>query len=144
MRALLDINVLLALLDEDHGFHDRAHAWFGHHVSLGWASCPLTENGLVRIRSHPHYHPVNRRSPSDVIAALGTFVSSGNHEFWPDLPTLRDPTRFDPSRILGPRQITDLYLLALATDRGGRLVTFDEGLNLAAVPRATKANLCVI
>ncbi len=144
MRALLDINVLLALLDEDHAFHDRAHGWFGKHASLGWASCPLTENGLVRIRSHPNYHPVSKRSPSEVVAALRRFVASGDHEFWSDDLSLRDPERFDADLVPGPRQISDLYLLALATECGGRLVTFDDSIHLAAVPRATKDNLCVI
>lgn len=144
MRALLDINVLLALFDEDHAFHKRAHGWLEENNAPGWASCPLTENGLVRIRSNPNYHPANKQSVDDVTERLRIFAASSDHEFWPDDLSLRDETRIDPSLILGPRQITDLYLLALAAERGGRLVTFDEGVNPKAVPRTERENLCVI
>ncbi len=144
MRALLDINVLLALLDEDHVFHERAHLWFGENFSMGWASCPLTENGFVRIRSHPNFHPVNKRNVQEVSTALSSFASGSDHEFWSGSVSLLDSRAFDQSRILGPRQITDLYLLALAAVNGGRLVTFDEGINLLAVPFSKPENLCVI
>lgn len=92
----------------------------------------------------PRYSSLLRIPTARIAAQLEGFVRENDRELWPDNLTLRDSTRFDQSRILGPRQITDLYLLALATGRGGRLVTFDEGVNLAAVPRATKANLRVI
>lgn len=144
MRALLDINVLLALFDEDHIFHERAHVWFGENLPMGWASCPLTENGFVRIRSHPNFHPVKKRNVQEVSTALNSFISASDHEFWSDSVSLLDSRSFDQSRILGPRQITDLYLLALAAINGGRLVTFDEGINLSAVPYSKPENLCVI
>lgn len=144
MRALLDVNVLVALFDETHLMNERAHAWLDQHSHFGIATCPLTENGLVRILTHPHYSSLKRFPPELVVGQLRSFVQDNDHEFWPDTPSLRDSGLFDPTRILGPRQITDLYLLALATEHGGRLVTFDEGVNLAAVPPARKANLCVI
>lgn len=144
MRALFDINVLLALFDEDHVFHERAHQWFGLHGSFGWASCPLTENGFVRVRANPSYHPHERRSAAEMVESLRTFASSSDHEFWPDSFSLRDPSALDASIIAGPRQLTDVYLLALAVRHRGRLVTFDEGINLKAVPRAKPENLLVI
>lgn len=144
MRALLDINVLLALFDEDHVFHQRAHDWFGPHRRLGWASCPLTENGFFRIRSNPNYHPAKRRTVSAMIEGLRSFVKASDHEFWPDDLSLRDEANLNSAMVIGPRQITDLYLLSLAVTRGGRLVTFDEGLDIRIVPNARVENLCVI
>lgn len=144
MRALFDINVLLALFDEDHVFHEQAHRWFGLHGSFGWASCPLTENGFVRIRANPNYHPQEKRSATEMVESLRTFVISSDHEFWTDSISLRDPSALDASFIAGPRQLTDVYLLALAVRHQGRLVTFDEGINLRAVPEAKPENLLVI
>lgn len=144
MRSLLDVNVLVALFDETHLMNERAHEWLDRHGHLGIATCPLTENGLVRIVSHPNYSVLKRFPPELIVGQLRSFVRDNDHQFWPDTPSLRDPAQFDPSRILGPRQITDLYLLALAAEHGGRLVTFDEGVNLAAVLTARKENLCVI
>ena len=130
MRALLDINVIIALLDPDHTFHDRAHAWWAQNQSEGWASCPITENGVVRIMSNPGYSERARFAPADLIARLGTFAAQTNHEFWPDDISLRNPEVFTPERILGSRQLTDIYLLALATKHTGRLVTFDGNISL--------------
>ncbi|TLZ12344.1 MAG: hypothetical protein E6K34_17875 [Gammaproteobacteria bacterium] len=55
MRALLDVNVLIALLDSDHTLHGTAMSWFAKHAREGWASCPITQNGCVRIMSNPSY-----------------------------------------------------------------------------------------
>jgi toxin-antitoxin system PIN domain toxin len=144
MRALLDVNVLVALFDQEHGFNERAHVWLEKACDAGIATCPLTENGLVRIVSHPNYSNKLRFSPDLVVQGLRRFVKTADHAFWPDDITLRDAAAIDAERILGSRQITDLYLLALAVRHGGRLVTFDEGINLAAVPAARPTNLCII
>ncbi|MBK9216477.1 MAG: PIN domain-containing protein [Chloracidobacterium sp.] len=145
MRSLLDANVLIALFDPKHIHNARAHSWWAAERRSGWASCPLTENALVRIMSNPNYHPGHARfSAEDVVTQLTDFVRGTDHEFWPDDISLRDPTMFETTRILGPRQLTDLYLLALAAHHKGRLVTFDETLVLSAVPVAMDGNLCVI
>src|SRR5215469_11006955 len=114
MRALLDVNVLIAILDSDHVFHSRAHRWWRGYGSNGWASCPLTENGVVRIMSNPAYSKAVVFSPSDLIQRLNQFAQHGDHEFWPDDVSLRDPAAFAHSRLLSSRAITDVYLLALA------------------------------
>jgi toxin-antitoxin system PIN domain toxin len=144
MQALLDINVLLALFDEDHVFHQRAHDWFAENRAAGWTTCPLTENGLVRIRSNPHYHPHVAIHAAAMIEALRTFTASGDHAFWADDLSLLDATRIEAPAVLGTRQITDIYLLALAVKQGGRLATFDQGVNLTAVRGAAPHHLCVI
>lgn len=142
MRALLDVNVLLALLDQDHIDHRRARAWLEAEVSAGWASCPITENGFVRIISQPRYpNPV---SPSEAIELLSAAASQHHHEFWHCDLSLLDPSVVDRTRVHGPRQVTDAYLLALAASRNGRFVTFDRSISLSAVPAATPENLAIV
>ena len=144
MRALLDINVIIALFDPDHAFHERAHAWWSENRKRGWASCPLSENGVVRIMSHPGYSRKMQFTPGELIARLSGFVDQTDHEFWSDAISLRDESRFVNARIHSSRQLSDLYLLALAASHLGRLVTFDEGIPLSAVLNAKAANLCVL
>lgn len=144
MRALLDVNVLIALFDATHIFHDRAHDWWRANTRSGWASSPITENGVVRIMGNPAYSPTRRFPPHEVTEALRSFVSESDHEFWPDGVTIRDATVFATDRIHGARQLTDIYLLGLALRRGGRMVTFDRSIPLSAVVGANPSNLCVI
>lgn len=141
MRALLDVNFLIALLDPDHIFHEQAHACWTAELTSGWASCPLTENGVVRIMSNPNYSESLELTPSDLLETLRAFTKQTDHEFWPDDISLRDNRCFDIDRIHGSRQLTDIYLLALAKKNGGRLVTFDQGIPLSAVVGATTENL---
>lgn len=139
MRALLDVNVLIALLDSDHSLHDPATAWLAEHGAQGWASCPLTQNGCIRIMSHPGYP--NAPSLQGVMARLAAATADPVHEFWPDDVSLLDDGVVDASRIHGPRQITDLYLLALAARHDGRLVTFDGSIAREAVRGAERRHL---
>ena len=144
MRAILDINVVIALFDADHVFHQRAHAWWGLNRKHGWASCPLTENGVVRIMSNPAYSAQARFSPADLIGRIRTFVANTNHEFWPDDVSIRDATVVVAGRIHGGRQLTDVYLLALAVRHKGRLATFDTSIPLTSVPSATEKHLVAV
>ena len=144
MRALLDINVVIALLDPDHAFHERAHAWRAAQAKLGWASCSIVENGVVRIMSNPGYTQGARFMPGDLISRLRTFATQTNHEFWPDDVSLRDGKLFTTERIHSSRQLTDLYLIALATQHAGRLATFDQAIPISAVCGAKVESLCVI
>jgi len=144
MRSLLDINVVISLLDSDHDFHHRAHAWWGQNLNGGWASCPLTENGVIRIMSHPSYNPRRSLTPKVVTALLRSFAGGTDHEFWADSLSFLDASVVDPEKVVGPRQITDIYLLALATSHDGQLVTFDESINRDAVLTATQENLLTI
>ena len=142
MRALLDVNVLVALLDSSHLHHRAATDWLASHARSGWASCPLTQNGCLRILSLPSYP--NPQPTASVAQRLGQAVGDASHAFWPDAFSLLDAGRLLWDRVLSSRQITDAYLLALAAENGGRLVTFDRGIGVDAVGGAAKMNLLVL
>ena len=142
MRALLDVNVLIALLDADHTLHGRAATWFSAHAKSGWASCPITENGCIRVMAHSSYP--NSVPGHAVMSRLAQASSGPLHEFWPDDVSLLDPSVADFKKIHGPRQLTDVYLLALAVKHGGAFVTFDAGVPVAAVRDAKKSQLLVL
>ena len=139
MSALLDVNVLIALLDADHSLHARATQWFTAHARRGWASCPITQNGCLRIMSHPNYP--NALPVSAVMERLAEASASAFHEFWADDLSLLDANISIPTRIHGPRQITDLYLLALAVRHRGQFVTFDASVDTEAIKGAGEKHL---
>ena len=141
-RALLDVNVLLALLDSDHIEHERAHAWIDQEIGSGWASSAITQNGFVRVISQARYpSPV---SPTEAIDLLSQASAHPHHDFWPCDASLLDAGSIDRRRVHGPRQVTDAYLLALATQHRGRFVTFDQSVPLSAVHGATTSNLATL
>lgn len=142
MRALLDVNVLIALLDGDHAHHARAARWLKENIRRGWASCPLTQNGCIRIMSQAGYP--NPQPPAAVAARLAEATATAHHAFWPDAVSLLDGGRISWDAVLGARQVTDVYLLALAVHHGGRLVTLDRAVPLKAVPGAKTSQLAVI
>jgi hypothetical protein len=144
VRALLDVNVLIALFDADHVFHERVHSWWEVNATQGWASCPLTENGVVRIMTAANYSKKVRLAPADLISRLARFVAATDHAFWPDELSLRDSQVFVARRLHSSQRLTDTYLLGLASQNGGRLATLDEGIDLASVSGASSQNLCVI
>lgn len=142
MRALLDVNVLIALLDSAHVHHTRASAWLERNIDEGWASCPITQNGCIRIMSQPAYP--NARPAAAVAQRLAEATAQQWHTFWSDDVSLLEPGQADWSAILGSRQVTDAYLLALAVRHKGRFVSFDGGIDLRAIPGASAANLVVL
>jgi uncharacterized protein len=131
MRALLDVNVLIALLDSNHSSHRAALEWFSREAAHGWASCPLTQNGCIRIISLAGYP--GARPISDVVDRLREMTVQSVHEFWADDISVLDSARIDVRRVHGSQQLTDAYLLALAVAHGGRLVTFDRAMPVSAV-----------
>jgi toxin-antitoxin system PIN domain toxin len=141
--ALLDVNVLVALFDPSHIHHERAHRWLAAHSRQRWATCPITLNGCIRILSHPSY-PTVRATPAEVIARLRVFCGKANHEFWPDDISLLDEARCRASKIANANQLTDVYLLALAVSKEGKLVTFDHGVSLEMVPGSATSHLEVL
>jgi uncharacterized protein len=129
---LLDVNVLIALVDPAHVHHDAAHEWFAHVGSKSWATCPLTENGLLRIVGHARY-PNSPGTPAAVAPLMATLRTLAGHVFWPDDISLLDTAHIDVARLLGAAQVTDSYLLALASAHGGQLASFDRRLVTDAV-----------
>jgi toxin-antitoxin system PIN domain toxin len=139
--ALLDVNVLVALFDPHHVQHDAAHDWFAANRDFGWATCPITEAGFVRVVSSAAYGAHAERAAS-AVERLRAFSASGGHQFWRDAISLQDDL-FDLARA-GSRQLTDVYLLGLAVNRKGRLATFDRSLPLGAVRGATRDHVAVV
>ena len=139
---LLDVNVLIALIDPAHVSHDVAHVWFAARGHAAWATCPITENGVVRIVSHPNY-PNTPGPPSITTNMLARMGALPGHHFWPDDISLISDDRFDLARLLTHAQVTDSYLLALAAAHDGQLATFDRRLT-TNIARAGKAALHLI
>jgi toxin-antitoxin system PIN domain toxin len=141
-RYLLDVNLLIALIDPSHIQHDRAHAWFEAAGSKAWATCPLTEIGVLRVLSHARY-PNALGNPGMAAEFVAALQKAPGHEFWPDDLSMIGSDHIDPSRLLDSSQITDTYLLGLAAAHKGRLATLDRRLIADAVPKGKQA-LCVI
>ena len=137
MTFLLDVNVLVALIDPAHVQHDAAHDWFAKHGKKAWATCPLTENGVMRIVGHVRY-PNSPGTPAAVVQVMAGLCALPGHVFWPDDISLLDTKKLDASRILSSAQVTDSYLLALACAHGGKLATFDRRLVTDAVRGGAK------
>jgi len=142
-RALLDVNVWIALLDDAHQFSEEANA-FIESPEASIATCPLVENGVIRIMAMPSYGRGGGLPMHQVRQRLQNACASLDHAFWPDDVSLRDDTLVDFSRVQGHQQVTDLYLLALAVRHGGRLVTFDRAVALSSVRGATAEHLLVL
>ncbi len=143
MRYLLDINVLIALLDPNHTFHRLAHQWWSHD-DRPWASCPITENGLIRIMASTSYSKNSQLSVADVTTLLSVFTANTNHEFWSDQISFRDENEFQHASILSSKHLTDIYLLALAAKNNATLVTFDQNIPLTPVTSAKPENLLIL
>ena len=141
-RCLLDVNVLIALVDPAHIQHDAVHRWFGRVGSQAFATCPITENGLLRIVGHPKY-PNSPGPPSTVNSALSAIRALAGHMFWPDSISLVDSRFADASLLSSHARVTDSYLLALARANKGQLATLDHKLATEVVP-AGRSSLLLI
>lgn len=129
---LLSVDLVLALLDPAHALHDNAHQWFEGDGARAWATCPLVENGVIRIASRSSY-PNSPGTSAVVAGMLDGLCRLPGHRFWPDSISLRDNRWFDVRRHVTSAQVGDIYLLGLAVANGGRLATFDRRLDVAAV-----------
>jgi uncharacterized protein len=142
MRALLDVNVLIALLDRSHIHNSLVTAWLADNVDAGWASCPITQNGCIRIFSQPSYP--NTVPAAQIAGRLAEATLHPSHQFWPDTISLLQPGSLIWDKILSARHLTDVYLLALAINQGGRFITLDRGIPLDAVPGAKPKHLILL
>ena len=136
-RFLLDVNVLIALIDPAHVQHDQAHQWFAESGHKAWATCPLTQNGVLRIVGNTRY-PNSPGTPAAVAELMARFLALPGHKFWPDDVTLLG-SRVHTARLLDSGQVTDSYLLALAAAHGGKLATFARSLVTDAVVRGRES-----
>jgi toxin-antitoxin system PIN domain toxin len=132
------VNVLLAIADTEHIFHRSIREWLNAHPGEEWATCPMTENGFVRVSSQPSYRG-GTKAPAESIEMLRGMKSARvmRHTFWPDEISLTDASAVNIARLAGHRQIADVYLAALAFRKQGRLVTFDARIPWHAVVGAT-------
>lgn len=138
MTFLIDVNVVLALIDPQHVAFDVAHNWFAAGGSRSWATCPLVQNGVIRIAGSPAY-PGNLGNPALVADTLARFCTAPNHVFWPDDLSLLTSPLIDHRALVRSAAITDSYLLALAVQNGGRLATLDRRLSPHAVKGGQEA-----
>lgn len=145
MRALLDVNVWIALIDTAHPHHELAQHWFGEYFD-GFASCPIVHNGVLKILANPSYDSGDdgQFSYPMLFNLYQTSLSNIDHEFWPDNISLLDSKHFNHDTIHSHKQLTDIYLLALAVAHQGCLVTFDRHIALSHAVGASKKNLIVL
>jgi uncharacterized protein len=142
MRALFDVSFLIALFTPRHVHGHRAHDWWLENQKFGWASCPITQNGFVRITSQPSFpHPA---TTADAMSKLKTAIAGTDHQFWIDDISISDESVFDHRYLFGHRQVTDAYLLGLAAKNNGRFVTFDQSVQLGTVKGARSENLVIV
>lgn len=140
--VLLDVNVLVALFDGDHVHHEAAHDWFADARRGPWATTPITETGAIRVLSNPAYHAA-ALTPSSIRAHLQRFCALEGHVFWPGDVSLLDDV-LTPNAAVTHRQLTDVYLLALAVRHGGCLATFDTSIPLSVVRGAGRKHLLTL
>jgi len=126
---LLDVNVLVALMDPRHMHHEAAHTWWEANSGKPWATCAITENGVVRVLTQPRY-PNRVDTIAEALSLLRGWkqAHAGTHRWWSCGVSLSDQTLFETDKILGPGSVTDVYLLGLAHRQGGRVVSFDQAL----------------
>lgn len=143
MRLLLDVNVWVALLDDAHQ-HNLDALSLIQRPGLQIATCPLVENGVLRVLNLPRYGTLGPVGFEPVRTKMQMVCDDVDHEFWPDDVSLRSAPAVDWTRVYGHNQITDLYLLTLAVAHGGALATFDHRIALNAVKTAKKQHLVLL
>jgi len=136
--ALLDLNILTALLWPAHEHHEAAHRWFGGRRNGRWATCALTELGLMRLVTNPSFSR-EALSPADALTLLSSNLSHDKHDFWVEDLSVAEALGDVPRKLQGHKQVTDCYLLALARHHGGVLATFDRAIEPLAAGWATAA-----
>jgi uncharacterized protein len=128
-KYLLDVNVLLALAWPNHEFHSAAHRWWTESRKR-WATCALTELGFIRLSSNPAFTR-DAVTPYEAAALLEHLATVERHEYWSELPRLsRDEFR----RMTGHKQVTDFYLMKLATIHKAKVATFDSRIQAITTP----------
>lgn len=130
--GLLDVNMLVAIGWSSHAHHKHALKWFSENREFGWATCPITQCGFVRLSCNPAFTP-DAVAPAEAVRLLCKLVASGGHTFWPDELSMASDL-IPADLVTGHRQVTDAYLLRPAMHHGGRLVTLDQKLKSLVSP----------
>jgi toxin-antitoxin system PIN domain toxin len=125
--SLLDVNVLIAAAWPTHTAHEKVQAWFATATQPGWATCPMTELAFVRILSNPAFSP-HALTPRDAATLLQANLAHPAHAFWADDLPFSVAVRPYLAKLNGHQQLTDAYLLALASHHKGKLITLDRSL----------------
>lgn len=136
MTVLLDVNVMVALAWPNHVHHEPAVSWFANAHAAGWATCPVTQSGFVRVSANRRVIP-DARSPREAVTVLRSLIATPGHDFWTDDVALADAPEVDFDQVQGYRQLTDVHLLTLASRNGGTLATFDSGLSALGIAEVT-------
>lgn len=139
---LLDVNVLIAMAWPTHQAHPKVQEWLARHARAGWATCPLTQTSFVRILSNPVFSP-NALTPADALALLQTNLAHPAHRFWADDVSLEEALELLTHRLAGHQQVTDAYLLGLAIEKKGKLVTLDRTVRALLADRSPERD-CVV
>ena len=134
--------MLIALFDAAHVHHKSAHAWLEKNQSLGWATCPITQNGCIRVLSQTQYP--GRLPVREIARRFAAAVAVAEHTFWWDSISICDPRLFKLDHLLTSKALTDVYLLGLAKRRDGLLVTFDRTISSVAVTGAQAEHLLIL
>lgn len=142
MIGLPDVNLLVALAWPNHVHHQPARRWFEENHRRGWATCPLTESGFVRVSSNRKVTPAARR-PEEAILLLRELTALAGHSFWTDDTSIARSKWIAPERLLGHGQVTDAHLVALCLRRRGRLATFDRGITEVLPPGVAARDVLV-
>ncbi|MGO8697445.1 MAG: TA system VapC family ribonuclease toxin [Limisphaerales bacterium] len=134
---LLDTNLLIALFWPSHEKHDLAVKWFSRRRGAGWATCPATQAGFVRIVSNPAFSR-DAVQPREALHVLAANIAAKDHEFWADELPVPEAVAFAGVRLLGHQQVTDAYLLGLAIRQGGVLATLDKRIEALTEPKSAE------
>ena len=126
MKALLDVNVLVALAWEKHLFHSAANRWMEKYERMGWATCAITQIGFIRLSSQTSIFGDQAKTPEEARLLLAQYISRENHVYFSELPSATDSQEL--SKIMGPNKVTDAYLVSVARFHHSRFVTFDQRL----------------
>ncbi len=135
MIHLLDVNVLIALCDPAHPHAEAARAFYRDGLTRdGWATCPLVQNGFLRIFGSRKY-PGGPGTPQAARPLLSGLLAMPGHQFWPDDLSLTAASVFPT--LPASDDLSDLYLLGLAVKHQGRFATFDQRIDASLIPNGS-------
>lgn len=141
---LLDVNALIALLWEDHQFHETMVAWFARHANAGWATCAITQSGFIRVMSQPALVKPGL-TLAELAEVLANNLAHPAHRLLALDFGFSDVLACCTGGVVGHRQVTDAFLLTAAARAGMKLLTFDRGVGqLLASDTERKAHVLTL